>query len=281
MSEQNHEDIGVPGDVLDLISQKENSKVSNNNRIFKEEPIDQELVDAMLDVTERADLRKILNIKNGLNIQVKWRVEYEEHDESDMYWADATIHNDNTGKEHKFIDEEDPEDFTFAPVVQIKYKEKVIESDDELVKEVCFIGDHMLYDLEEDAVVYWRKEGDDYDTDTEEMEFDSDEEDEDLELGVSFKFSNDQELREQLNNFVPSIFINILHQYKTQYELLPFKVRRDWDAKILYTKELITEKLFEFFKESNEKNPDSLLVLKKDDIDRIIEECVNDDGMNQ
>lgn len=244
------EDFSVPSDVLDLVSQKPNSQVTKKRRIMNEEMVDQNIVDAMLNVTERSDLRSVLGVKDDLAIEVKWYIEYED-EENGNYWLDATVTKADTGKMHKFIDEDE---FTYCPVVNIKYK------DDEETKEVCFIGNNLLFDVDENSVVMWRNEGDDFDDD------DSDVED------VNFVFGDFEELEKDVRDFIPKIFINVLSKFKTQYESLPFNVRREWDAHILIMKDKLVEKIINFFK-LGQKIPGTIMTLSPSDLEKIFDEC--------
>lgn len=267
-NKRNHEEIGVPGDVLDLVSQKSNSKVAKKDRIINEEHVDQDIVDAMIDVTDRADLRKILNIENERELEFRWYLEYDEDDENDSgnYWLDAVVTNSDTGRNHKFIDEDDEDEFTYAPIVEIKYTSGPDKDD---TKEICFLSDHLVYDVEEDCVILWRNKGDDFD--------DSEDEDEnDVKTEFLFMFSDHDQLEKAVNDFVPKIFINVLKNFKTQYEMLPFNVRREWDAHIVIMKDLIVKKIIEFFKNGSKDKPGTILTLGQKDITKIIDECMEE-----
>lgn len=263
----------VPEDVLDLVSQKSNSKVAKKQRILNEQVVDQDVVDAMIDVTNHSDLRKVLNIEDGLKIQVKWYLEYKDDDEDETgyYWCDAIVTKKDTGKQHKFVDEDDENEFTYAPIVEIKYLDQMTNEDDKNdVKEICFISSHMIYDAEVDSVLIWRKDGDDYDE-----EDDSDEEDEN-EDDVFFVFSDISELEKEVNEFVPKIFVNVLQNFKTQYDNASFLEQREWDAHILMMKDLLVKKIIAFFKKEATEKPGAVLTLGKEVRDAIFDECLAD-----
>ena len=255
-------DDEVPGDVLDLVSQKKNSKVAKRERILNEEHVEQEIVDAMIDVTDNTDLRSILKVENGMEIEIKWHIEYEEDDEQESgnYWLGATVINKETGRKHKFIDDDDEEEFTYTPIVQIKY-----DNDNDSIKDICFISDSMIYDIEEDCVVLWRNKGDDFDDESDPSD-------------IFFAFTNLEELEKEVSELVPNIIINVLSKFKTQYENLPFTVRREWDAHIVFMKDLLVKKIVEFFKKGAEENPDKVMTLGSKELDTIFDECFEEIG---
>lgn len=255
------DDFKLPQDVLEMVSQKKNGTVAKKHRILKEEIVEQDIVDSMIDVTDRSDLRDVLGIKDGLEIEVKWFLEFEDNDNGDVdgyQWVCATVSNTNIDKTHKFIDEDDNDDFTHTPIVILKYEEET--------KEVCFIGDHLLYDIEDDSVVPWRVVGDEYDVD--------DDAEDNIE-DIHFIFSDVKELELEVNKLIPKIFINVLTKYKSQYESLPFIVRRQWDSFIVIMKDKLVEKIINYFK-ANQKTPGAVTTLKQNDIDDIFEECFSE-----
>lgn len=250
----------VPDDVLESISQKPLSKKS---KILDEKPVDQDIVDSMLDVTERSDLRKILNIRNDREIQIKVEVDGDEDDDTE--WTDFKVTQADTGRTHKFTDEEDEDEFALVPIVIL---------DDS--KEVCFIGDNMLYDIEGDYVALWRNKGDDFDCDLVDLIDDDPGE-------FTMVFSNYDELEKMVNDHVPKIFINVIQNFKTQYEALPFTVRREWDAHILLMKDLVVKKILEFYRErgiapDTEITPGTIVTLGNAQIEKIIDESIQEIG---
>lgn len=253
MKRERDEEYSVPEDVLNSISQKPNSKVARRDRVIDETPVDQDLVDAMTQVTDKSDLRDILQIRDGVELEVKWNIEDEEG-QMTKCWLSAKVTKSNTGEQHKFVDEDDEEEFTYAPVVQIKYDSEEGHSD------ICFISDHMIYDIEEDCIMLWRKKGDDFD-------------DPDVEHEISFVFTTIEQLENEVKKLVPKIFINVISKFKTQYEMLPFTVRREWDARIVMMKDLLVKKIIEHFKKRLEQNPHTIMTLGDAEMDTIFEEC--------
>ena len=89
-------------------------------------------------------------------------------------------------------------------------------------------------------------------------------------------FSDHEELENAVKEFVPKLFINVLQSHKTQYEMLPFTVRREWDSHIFLIKDLLIKKIIDFFKKGSDNKPGTILTLGKNDINTIIDECMQE-----
>ncbi len=106
-----------------------------------------------MNVEDISDFRTAFGIENGLEIEVEWYLEYADDDEEEdgNYWLDATISKSDTGRNHKFIDEVNSDEFTYTPVVEIKYTDTGDKSD------VCFIGANLMYDIDNKCIIAWKK----------------------------------------------------------------------------------------------------------------------------
>lgn len=172
----------------------------------------------------------------GATLQIKYA--------SDEEWVNVTIQDNDTGTIKTFVVDDN---ITNAPVVTIKNNSTGDTNG------ICFINDHIIFDIAQMVMVPWRHV--------------------DEELLVVY--SDTSELEKMVTDFVSNIFVDLLQKYRHEYELLPFKTRREWDIQILYIKEVIENKIVDFFKVAIEETPNTVVTLGKEEIEQILEECID------
>lgn len=247
------------------------TSINKKRKILKEKVVEHVLKDVKITddeiviVEDISDFRTVFGIENGLEIEVEWYLEYADDDEEEdgNYWLDATISKSDTGRNHKFIDEVNSDEFTYTPVVEIKYTDTDDKSD------VCFIGANLMYDIDNKCIIAWKKTCDEYPDDDDDDNVNENEND------VNFVFHTIEELEEEVNKLVPKIFINVLSKFKVQYESLPFTVRREWDVQIVLIKDKLVKKLIDHFKVLKD-TPGIVMTLENSDLERIFDECFNE-----
>lgn len=237
--------------------------------ILNEAIIEPETLNDMEAIVQNGDLRKILGIKPTTVMEVKWCYEFEEEDKEDEYkWELATIHEYDTDRTHRVYncdDEEDKDDDTEyqdVPIVTIHYgNEKAVYHD------ICFLGDHAIYDIATGIPLPWRVFGDDYE------EGDSDNDDNE---SVMLVCENEDDLRRQINEFVPSMFINILQKYTERVNDLPEEAAAMFTEHTLSFKKILCDKIFEHFVGPDGMKEGQVMCLARDDVDGIIQKCLDD-----
>jgi hypothetical protein len=265
----------------------ETSQIAKKPKILDEDHVEDQVMDSLYDAGV-GDLRKLLKIDDGKKIQVKWTLEFsddtsdsEAEVEIESKWLNAVVTKAETGKTHRFVDEDDEEDFEDVPVVEITYDEDGYDDEEEVgPKRVCFVGDHLLYDLEHDAVLHWRCEGDDFDDEITEVV--------DEQNGATyfktnnhyhFTAGNEEEIKNTVAKIFPDLFVDILGKYRTEFNNLPFNTQRNWSALILLLKDRLVEKVSTYFAEKiNDQSikEGDLIQIDRGDIDEFVNTLIND-----
>lgn len=221
------------------------------------------VIDDVINVAN-GDCRSINNIKDGAKIQIKWYFE----DESGYWeWCDATIEKSDTGEIHTFVDddngdEEEPET-SDCPIVLVKYTQN-----NELCK-VCFLTNHLVYNIKEDNIILWRHLGD---------EFDEPEDDEDMDstdTDMKLIFRNEQETEILSEHLIKYYFMNVLKSHKDKYEKLPVIYQNDIARLTLKVKDLLVKHMSEFYKTEMRKG-NSYVTLTENAIDDIFGNAFNE-----
>lgn len=102
------------------------------------------------------DVAELLHLV-GARIEAMWNVDGRE-----VWWGCDV--RERTGKMHTLVDEgEDGEGASATmqvPVLEVLYDANAgMGSPEREVARVCFVSDHLLYDLQTDALLAWRREG--------------------------------------------------------------------------------------------------------------------------
>lgn len=254
----------LTNEVLDIVSQKSGIVTK---AIINEEPVDQDIVDAMIDHADNGDVRKMLKLKNDYSFEVKWLVEYESDDEDNktgLYWCEGKITNIETGKKHRFYENElgigDHQD---VPIVNIRY------DDEEEDREVCFLDDHQMYDIKEDVINLWRQVGSDFDESS-----DDDDEDDNI---LRITFEDKSKIRPAVEDIIPKFFVSVLEKYTDRFNALPFKVRQEWTALIVTFKIKMCDKLVEYI-ESNLDEESGRIHVTPEAVNNIIDSIMEELG---
>lgn len=229
---------------LALVTQEQ--RVIKKPKIINEPVVDQDVMDDMEKLVTEGDMRGMLGLKKGKEIEMKWTIEYDDGEE-EMKWYGAKIVNVDTGKTHRFRpepetddedDDEDDDEHVDAPVVQVQCH------DDQEIHDVVFITPHEVFHIEYNFIMAWREPGDDWDESDE-----SEDESED----VSFEYANDGELKELASRVVSEMFVNTLEKFRERYEKLSVIAKNNLGCEILRFKQVLTEKIIGYFK-SNERD---------------------------
>lgn len=255
----------VDGSVLGIVPQ--HSTHLGKPAILNEPIIEQENISDMDAIVKHGDLRKILGIKDSTVMEVKWCFEYEDK-EDEVKWVVATIHEYETGRTHRVwnCDDEDEKteetDYQDVPIVSIHYSDEKDEYHD-----ICFLGDHIIYDIETDTPLSWRFFGDTYE------EGDSEDEDEET---ILMHCDSEEDLKRQINEFVPSMFINILQKYTERVNSLPQPAIDAFTKQTLEFKKILSDRIFEHFVGKDGMKEGQVMCLARDDVDELIQKCLED-----
>lgn len=251
-------------DVIDIESQK-------RKRFSTKEHVDQDIVDSLV---KKGDLRKKLCLKNDIELEVKWYIEYdtcseEDENESGEYWCSCKIVDCDTKKTHRFYENNmglgDHQD---VPIVKIVYHDE----DDPGVKEVCFLTDHIIYDIEHDSMLAWRKLGEDFE---ESFDEESDSGDEVDPGTIEFSFEDKGDIRIAVEQIIANIFTDILAKHATMFNNLPFKQQQDWTAVIVVFKNKLVDKIVDFFEKSITEDRNSV-VLSSEIVNKLIDSTMEE-----
>lgn len=252
-------------ELIDDISQK-SGVLSKRPRVLAEEPVDQDHVDGLKDVVERADLRKICGIKNGSIIEVKWEVTFEDRNDgkNGLYWLKAKVIESECGECFRFQDEE-TKDFQDVPIIKIEYIDDITD-EDEIVHEICLITNHTLYDIKHDNMLVWRHEGDKYDGCDYEEE---------IICNDIITFTSKNEINTYVNELVPKLLVNVFEKYKTNFEKLPVAVQYEYGRGIMKFKTKFEENLLTFLtKQVTNKSFPVDVSFTSDDVNKIINSSI-------
>lgn len=237
-------------------------RLAKKPKIMNEPVVDQDHVDGMEDVVTKADMRKGLGLYEGKHIEIKWNMEYEDESLNHTQWFDAVITKIETGKTHRFVDDEDPDNSVDAPVVY------VLSEDETVADELVFFKPHELYHIGYDSVLLWRNAGDDYDEDS-----DEDSDDEDTE---EFKivYNNDEELEACVRGIVTSAVMNVCEANREKYNTLSVEYQHEVGKTVLRAREIMVEKLTKYFKENTVQG--NQCILKNTDFNQLYTETIEE-----
>lgn len=208
---------------------------------------------------------ELRNINKSSVLEIKWCFEYEDK-EDEFKWVMATIHEYDTGRTHRIwnCDNEDEKteesDFKDVPIVSIHYTNEKNEYHD-----ICFLDDHVIYDIETGTLLLWRFFGDTYD-----------ENDSEDAPPILMHCESEEDLRRQINDFIPSIFVNILKKYRKRLNSLPQAAIDIITKQTIQFKNLLSDRLFEYFIGKDGMKEGRIMCLTEDDVDELIHKCLED-----
>ena len=277
MSKRNFEEEDITTETITETNEDNNPELSNelslmtkeqriNKRpkILNEPIVDQDIVDDMEDLVSKADLRNMVGLKNEMEIEIKWNIEYEDDTPSHDSWLKGKIVKLETGETHRFIDEENTDDFEDVTIVNVLCEGP---SEPPTLEKLCFISKHEVYNTEYDSILLWRHIGDTYDET-------SDDDDDDNVDDIVFEYTDETGLMKIAETICTNIFVNTLEKFKEKFEALPFLAQRDLETEIVRFKQVLVEKVCGFFRK-NQKVGHSV-VLKREDISPLFDEALNE-----
>lgn len=257
----------LDNDILSTIAQRDVS--GRGSPVMNEPVVEQDVIGDMEKVVNDGDLRNLVGLKPCSVIELKWSYEHEGKDD-EVKWELATIHKYDTGRTHRVYDVDDEEnrnddtEFQDIPVVSIHY-----ESDKDVYHDICIIGDHLVLDVTTGNVLSWRFYGDTYDSGDEEEEVG----DGDTVLMVC---ENNDDLKRQIDELVPKIFINVLEKYRSHVNGMSHEAIAFFTSATLEFKAQLSENIYKFFTENGTMKDGSVMCLAREDIDTIIKKCLEE-----
>jgi hypothetical protein len=131
---------------------------SNSVKSIKTNDEDENLLDTPQNKQNFVDIAKELKLEEGTLIQVRWEISIG--DKEEVKWWSGILLPQIERQTHTLHDDDDE---VVVPIRQIDY-EPYIEGGfpDRSVENVCFLSDHSILNLSDDARAFWRKEGDDW-----------------------------------------------------------------------------------------------------------------------
>jgi hypothetical protein len=259
----------VDPSVLNAVAQH-NVTERGLSPVLNEHVIEEHVLTDMEQIVQKGDLRKLVGLKPSSIIEIKWSYEFEEDDKADeVKWELATIHEYTTGRTHRVYDVDEKEDktdetdFEDIPIVSIHYTE---ESDE--YHDICIIGDHLILDVERDCLVPWRYHGDTYDDDDDDSNGNGD--------TVLMMCESNDDLRRQIDELIPKMFINILEKYRSRVDNMSPESIEVFTQSTLGFKKLLADQIFKFFTDGNTVKDGTVMCLARDDVDTIIQNCLDE-----
>lgn len=243
---------------LTLASETGQVRPSKKPRILDETIVDQDDVDH-LSAIAKGDHRGALGVVDGMEIEIKWKYEYDDDRDDTFEWCKAVVVKAETGRDHRFIDEIDAGEFVDVPIVSIKYDENEEPGD------FCFISPHEVFAEPFDCIMLWRVQGDTWDDNTG---------DGDNDIGVSLDLQ--APIEDQVDLIVSKMFVDILETYKSRFDSFSTNAQVDFGREVLRFKESLVKKLSEWIENKKTSSTDSNLVLGDLEIEDIIKAAMDD-----
>ena len=256
---------GVTGDstLVEFKKQKSAPKEIDRPAIISETPIDHDKMNAMEKAVQEGDFRALFGIKDSIAIEVQWS--------DGGKWTPAVVNKAETGRTHRFHDkdladdESEPEyenddeldhDFLDVPIVTIFKDGERVERD------VCFINRCLIFDISENEIFNWKHFGDPWVGD--------------IRGGVveEFQFTTEEELRAQIESFVPRMMCNVLEKNKEFFDQLPPTVQASMTAEVLNIKNVMVEKITDFFINKESLTPGTQVILDPDSMQKMCDQVL-------
>ena len=214
-----------------------NVKMVDRPAIISETPIDSDKLDAMEKIVNDGDFRAMFGVKDGIPIEVQWS--------DGGKWTPAIVDKAETGETHRFHDkdladdESEPEyenddeldhDFCDVPVVTI-----IKDGEAPRRRGVCFINRCLIYDIDEKEIFNWKHFGDPWVGDVKGGTVEE------------FEFTTEEELRKEIESFVPRMMCNVLEKNKEFFDALPPDVQAVMTAEVVNIKNSMVDKIVNYF----------------------------------
>lgn len=137
---------------------KTKQEIEREHKILRMSDKDENCLDAPRRSEHFVDIAKILKLDEGARVQVRWEISIG--DKEEVKWWSGILLPQIDDQIHTLHDEDDE---VVVPVRQIDY-DPYTEGGfpDRSVENVCFLSDHSILNLSDDARAFWRKEGDDW-----------------------------------------------------------------------------------------------------------------------
>jgi hypothetical protein len=135
--------------------------VGRENKVLRRKDTkdtDENVLDTSQNRTSFVDIAQELKLAEGTRVQVRWEISIG--DKEEIKWWSGILLPQNEGQTHTLHDDDDE---VVVPVRQIDY-DPYIEGGfpERSVEHVCFLSDHSILNMSDDARAFWRKEGDDW-----------------------------------------------------------------------------------------------------------------------
>lgn len=233
--------------------------------IINETPVDGDKLDAMEKAVKDGDFREMFGIKDGVSIEVQWS--------DGGRWTPAVVDKVETGTTHRFHDKDLPDDqseieyenddeldhdFIDVPVVTI-YKHGERQK-----REICFINRCLIYDITEGEIFNWKMFGDPWVGDTEDGDVEE------------FNFTTEEELKRQIESFVPRVMCNVLEKNRNFFDDLPQSVQTVLTKEVLDIKNMMVDKIVNFFIERESLVPGRHVVMDKDSMQSLCDQVLHE-----
>lgn len=257
----------VEQSVLATIAQRDVS--GRGSPVLNEPMVGLDVISDLENIVENGDLRKFVGLKQSSVIELKWEYEFEDK-EDEVKWELATVHEYETGRTHRVynVDNEeektDDTEYQDIPIVSIHYT-----NEKDVYHDICILGDHLVLDIEHDCPIVWRYYGDTY-------EDSSSDEEEEEDNTVLMMCENEDDLRAQIDVFVPKMFVSILEKYRSVVDKLPLEAQDAFTTGTLSFKDQLSEQIFKFFTKGGNMKEGDVMCLAREDVDRIIQNCLDE-----
>lgn len=185
------------------------------------------------------DPGSVTGVKNGISIEVEY---------GNSEWIPAVVDNDNTGSTLRLSGNNDKQ--RVFPVVSV-FKHGEREPVD-----VCFLNKYLIYDNNTKDLHYWKMFGEPWEEPPATDNYDD----------KVILFNDMDGLRDEIEKFVPDMFVSVLEQNREMFESLPKETQNVMTTEILKIKDAITERLIKYFVDSGSLTPGSVVVLDTADM---------------
>ena len=251
------------------VVEAKNNKMVNRPAIISETPIDTDKLEAMEKVVNDGDFREMFGIKDDIPIEVQWT--------DDGKWTPAIVDKAETGKKHRFhdrdleSDESEPEyenddeidhDFCDVPVVTI-----IKDGEAPRRRGVCFINRCLLYDIDEGEIFNWKHFDDPWVGDVKGAQSS------DIE---AFDFTTEEELKSQIESFVPRMMCNVLEKNRRFFDQLPPDVQATMTAEVLNIKNSMIDKIVNYFIEKEALTPGMQVIMDPESMQKLCDQVLKE-----
>lgn len=247
-------------------SKKHKTEKVQVQAVIDEEPVEHEVFQK-LESAACADFRGIFGIKDGISIEI----EYETGK-----WTPAIIDKAETGVTHRFYDEDrdsdDDEAYNQSPGSEVDFVDtpvvNIFRHNERAPVGICFVNRCLIYDTDKREIYHWKMFGDPWDGDE-----DNDSEDAPPKV---LAFNDMDGLRQQVNEFVPEVFVNVLKSNEEFFNQLPPHVQQIMTEEIVKIKDTITEKIIQFFTDRGSLVPGTVIVMDEHSLKKICDETIEE-----